>query len=100
MNLAKACQEAVKEGSAVRICGSAIQFTEPIDHEKLRQFEMNYAIAVDARIEERHQKELEAWKKLERAGPLVFKRSGAVTPTHFLFYSRFFSLEPAVLLFS
>lgn len=63
MSLAEVCEKAVKEGHAKVVLGSAIQLTVPIDQEKLRQLETDYATAIEARFKERRRKEIEAWKK-------------------------------------
>ncbi|MFH1582178.1 MAG: hypothetical protein ABIA08_00210 [bacterium] len=72
MTLVEACDRAVKEGSARRVFGSAIEIIKPIDQEKFRQFEENYAVAVNLRVQKRRRSEIEAWKKLQRDGPWYF----------------------------
>ncbi len=72
MSLAEVCEKAVKEGHAKVIFGSVIQLTGPIDQEKFRQLETDYATAIEARFEEDRRKEIEAWKKWQREGPWYF----------------------------
>ena len=73
-DLTKACEEAVKNGHAVRVGdGSTIMFTGEVDQEKMRKFSQRMNARLKILFEERQKKEIEAWKKWMREGPWFFR---------------------------